>query len=138
MRRQHGPGDRGAPCGAPQALEESSHGLALNHSLLRDIKEREAAVGHRRPSGAHPTRYVSVPLDVVPGDTSGCREVRSWGRRSGQSFSLGCAGSVEPPCWAGLVRTWEASPEPGTQSACPALLPVSCQTVIAWLLAPAD
>lgn len=125
MRRLYGPGGRGAPCGSPQDLEELSHGLALNPSplLLTNIKEQEVVVSYRCPSGAHPMRYISAPLEVFPGSALGSQEVWSQGRRAGKSFPLGCAGSMELLHWAGLGCALEASPEPGTQSAHPVLLP---------------
>lgn len=138
MRRQYGPGNHEAPCGAPQDLGELSHGLALNplpvaaegHQGTRGGCQPQMSIRHT-PDALHfcafgnsAGKHLGMLGGTVPGKNS--RE---------KTFLLGCAGSVEPLRWRGLGCALEASLEAGRQGACPALLPISCQAPIAWLLA---
>lgn len=101
MRRQYGPGGRGAPCGLPQHLEESSHGLALNHSLLllRDIKEQAQMSIRCTPDalnfcafGSSPRKCLRMP-GMLPGEEEQAKASRwavlvQWSCHAGQGWAV--------------------------------------------------
>lgn len=84
MRRQYGPGDHEAPCGAPQDLGELSHGLALNplpvaaegHQGIRGGCQPQTSIRctpdalHFCAFGNSAGKHLRMPGGTVPGKNS--------------------------------------------------------------------